>query len=79
MRRQDSASLEPRRADILTRCGQAPSEDETCPLRQLQVTASHLSVTTAQEACLVSGSDSCDHRHKLPFEYPIIFWTTSEV
>src|SRR5262249_59318840 len=25
------------------------------------------------------GFGSCDRRHRLPFEYPIIFWTSSEV
>ena len=55
---------------------QAPSEGQTCPLRQAQDDAS---IATALVACDASGLGRCDSRHRLLFEYPIIFWTNSEV
>jgi hypothetical protein len=46
-----------------------------CPLRQLQESRIDASVSTARAACQGFGLGRCDCRHKLLFEYPIIFWT----
>jgi hypothetical protein len=34
-----------------------------------------VSVSTVRAACPSFGLGRCDRRHKLLFEYPIIFWT----
>jgi hypothetical protein len=36
------------------------------------------SVASAQSSVSRSGLGSCDRCHKLPSEYPIIFWTPRE-
>ena len=52
--------------------GQAPSEERACPASTACVSCSRI--------CRPSnlphfGSSSCDNRHKLGFQNPIIFWT----
>src|SRR5215831_14092744 len=56
--------------------GQAPSEN---PPASAATGTGDVSVSTAQAACRAFDSGSCDRRHKLPFEYPNIFWTPREL
>src|SRR5436190_10660524 len=70
MRRQDSASLEPRRAGA-----GRPGRQRTCPRRQLQENGALCSRIYCPSSLPRFVIDNCDGRHKLPFEYPIIFWT----
>jgi hypothetical protein len=50
-------------------------ETRTCPLRQLQELAKRSFRSYRVSSMSRFGLGSCDCRHKLPFEYPIIFWT----
>jgi hypothetical protein len=61
----------------LIRVRAGPVEIWTCPLRQLQERATFRIYRRTNVPPF--GFGSCDCRHKLPFECPIIFWTAREV